>query len=108
MFSLLLGAGLMVLSLVSSTRSQKAESLTGSGDQPLFRGADRHDFAIMIHPGGTECFWQFAYKTGYLYFSYEVHGGFWPDLSYSESGCRLNQDLVVMLVWSPVPQMSLQ
>nr|XP_004661713.1 transmembrane emp24 domain-containing protein 6 [Jaculus jaculus] len=68
----LLGTGLMLLSLVVSARSQKTEPLSGSGDQPLFPGANRHDFAIMISPGGTECFWQFAYQNGYFYFSYEV------------------------------------
>uniref|UniRef100_H0WXM5 Transmembrane p24 trafficking protein 6 n=1 Tax=Otolemur garnettii TaxID=30611 RepID=H0WXM5_OTOGA len=72
MFPLLLGAGLVVLNLVTSARSQKTEPLSGSENQPLFRGADRHDFAIMIPPGGTECFWQFAHQTGYFYFSYEV------------------------------------
>ncbi|KAF5919548.1 hypothetical protein HPG69_000147 [Diceros bicornis minor] len=72
MFPLLFGAGLVVLNLVTSARSQKTETLSGSGDQPLFREADRCDFAIMIPPGGTECFWQFAHQTGYFYFSYEV------------------------------------
>lgn len=51
MFPLLFGAGLVVLNLVSSARSQKTEPLSGSGDQPLFRGADRYDFAIVIDPG---------------------------------------------------------
>ncbi|GAB5582422.1 transmembrane emp24 domain-containing protein 6 isoform X1 [Prionailurus iriomotensis] len=72
MFPLLSGAGLVVLNLVTSARSLKTEPFIGSGDQPLFHGADRSDFAIMIPPGGTECFWQFAYQTGYFYFSYEV------------------------------------
>ncbi|XP_041627897.1 transmembrane emp24 domain-containing protein 6 isoform X1 [Vulpes lagopus] len=72
MFPLLFGAGLVVLNLVTSARSQKTEPLSGSGDQLLFDGADRSDFAIMIPPGGTECFWQFARQTGYFYFSYEV------------------------------------
>uniref|UniRef100_A0A8C5ULR3 Transmembrane p24 trafficking protein 6 n=1 Tax=Microcebus murinus TaxID=30608 RepID=A0A8C5ULR3_MICMU len=72
MFPLLFGAGLAVLNLVTSASSQKTEPLSGSGEQLLFRGADRHDFAIMIPPGGTECFWQFAHQTGYFYFSYEV------------------------------------
>ncbi|KAM6224645.1 transmembrane emp24 domain-containing protein 6 [Rhynchocyon petersi] len=69
---LVFGAGLVVLNLVASVWSQKTEPLGGSGDQPLFRGADRYDFAIMIPPGGIECFWQFAHQTGYFYFSYEV------------------------------------
>lgn len=79
MFPLLVGAGLVVLNLVASARSQKTEPLSGSGDQPLFRGADRYDFAIMIPPGGAECFWQFAHQTGYFYFSYEV--GTWAPLA---------------------------
>ncbi|XP_036897292.1 transmembrane emp24 domain-containing protein 6 [Sturnira hondurensis] len=72
MFPLLVGAGLVVLNLVASARSQKMEPLSGSGDQPLFQGADQYDFAIMIPSGGAECFWQFAHQTGYFYFSYEV------------------------------------
>nr|XP_036881354.1 transmembrane emp24 domain-containing protein 6 isoform X2 [Manis javanica] len=72
MFPLFFGAGLVVLNLVTSARSQKTEPLSGSGDQLLFRGADQNDFAIMIPPGGTECFWQFAHQTGYFFFSYEV------------------------------------
>lgn len=79
MFPLLLVARLMVLSLVTS-KSQATDPLTGSEDQPLFREADRHDFAIMIQPGATECFWQFAERMGYFYFSYEVRGGLWPSL----------------------------
>lgn len=76
MFSLLLGTILVVLNSVLFARSQEMEPLSDSGDQPFFRGADRYDFAIMISPGGTECFWQFAHQTGYFYFSYEV--GMWP------------------------------
>ncbi|XP_058135773.1 transmembrane emp24 domain-containing protein 6 [Dasypus novemcinctus] len=72
MSSLLFGVGLVILNLLTSARSQKTEPLSGTGDQPLFRGADRYDFAIMISPGGSECFWQFAHQTGYFYFSYEV------------------------------------
>ena len=79
MFPLLVGAGLMVLNLVASARSQKMEPLSGSGDQTLLRGADQYDFAIMIPPGGTECFWQFAHQSGYFYFSYEV--GTWTPLA---------------------------
>ena len=55
------------------------EPLSGSGDQTLLRGADQYDFAIMIPPGGTECFWQFAHQSGYFYFSYEV--GTWTPLA---------------------------
>ncbi|XP_074056569.1 transmembrane emp24 domain-containing protein 6 [Macrotis lagotis] len=58
--------------LVLLARGQKTEPLGGLGGQPLFRGADRYDFAIMVPPGGTECFWQFAHQSGYFYFSYEV------------------------------------
>ncbi|XP_021075801.1 transmembrane emp24 domain-containing protein 6 [Mus pahari] len=68
----LLTAELVVLSLVTSVKSQETDPLRGSKDQPLFRGADRNDFAIMVSPGATECFWQFADQMGYLYFSYEV------------------------------------
>lgn len=75
MFPLLLAAELVVLSLVASAKSQETDPLRGSKDQPLFRGADRNDFAIVVHPGDTECFWQFADQMGYLYFSYEVRGG---------------------------------
>ncbi|XP_051024783.1 transmembrane emp24 domain-containing protein 6 [Acomys russatus] len=71
MSPLLLVAGLVALSLVTS-KSQETEPQLGSENQPLFRGADRHDFAIVIHPGDTECFWQFADQMGYFYFSYEV------------------------------------
>ncbi|XP_012368972.2 transmembrane emp24 domain-containing protein 6 [Octodon degus] len=72
MSPLLLQAGLVVLNLVTAARSQKTEPVSGSGEQPPHREADRHDFAIMILPGGTECFWQFAHQNGYFYFSYEV------------------------------------
>ncbi|CAO2610268.1 Transmembrane emp24 domain-containing protein 6 [Lemmus lemmus] len=72
MFALLYVAGLLALSLVTSAKSQETGTLVGSEDQPPFRGAEQHDFAIMIHPGDTECFWQFAEQMGYFYFSYEV------------------------------------
>ncbi|KAL1783937.1 transmembrane emp24 domain-containing protein 6 [Sigmodon hispidus] len=72
MFPLRLVAGLLVLNLVTSAKSQETDLLIGSEDQPFFRGADQHDFAIVIHPGDTECFWQFAEQMGYFYFSYEV------------------------------------
>lgn len=52
--------------------ARKTEPLSGSSDQPLFRGADRYDFAIVIPAGGIECFWQFAHQSGYFFFSYEV------------------------------------
>ncbi|XP_027703460.1 transmembrane emp24 domain-containing protein 6 [Vombatus ursinus] len=60
------------LNLVLLARGQKTEPLSGLTDQTLFRGADRYDFAIMVSPGGTECFWQFAHQSGYFYFNYEV------------------------------------
>ncbi|KAJ7312197.1 hypothetical protein JRQ81_006566 [Phrynocephalus forsythii] len=54
-------------------QAPKTEPLSGSkGDQPLFRGADRYDFAIIVPAGDTECFWQFAHQTGQFYLSYEV------------------------------------
>ncbi|GAB1293621.1 Transmembrane emp24 domain-containing protein 6 [Apodemus speciosus] len=71
MFPWLLAAELVLLSLVASAKSQETDPPRGSRDQPLFRGADRNDFAIVVHPGDTECFWQFADQMGYLYFSYE-------------------------------------
>ncbi|KAM6176785.1 transmembrane emp24 domain-containing protein 6 [Erethizon dorsatum] len=72
MSPLLLWAGLVVLNVGTTAGSQKTETLSGSGEQPLFREADRHDFAIVIVPEGIECFWQFAHQSGYFYFSYEV------------------------------------
>ncbi|XP_072492543.1 transmembrane emp24 domain-containing protein 6 isoform X2 [Notamacropus eugenii] len=60
------------LNLELLARGQKTEPLSGLRDQRLFRGSDRYDFAIMVSPGGTECFWQFAHQSGYFYFSYEV------------------------------------
>ena len=56
-------------------QAPKTEPL--SGDQPLFRGADQNDFAIVIRAGDTECFWQFAHQTGQFFFSYEVGTGGW-------------------------------
>ncbi|KAJ6652521.1 hypothetical protein lerEdw1_011491 [Lerista edwardsae] len=64
-----------VLSLLGGLQlagARKTEPLSGSSDQPLFRGSDRYDFAIVIPAGGTECFWHFAHQSGYFYFSYEV------------------------------------
>lgn len=95
MFPLLVGPGLVVLTLVTSARSLKTEPLSGSGE-PLFWGADRNDFAVMIPPGGTECFWQFAHQTGYFYFSYEV--GTWaplaiPGTCFFISFCKVGQVL---------------
>ncbi|XP_067392846.1 transmembrane emp24 domain-containing protein 6 [Emydura macquarii macquarii] len=61
-----------LLSVPGPAGSRKTEPLSGSSEQPLFRGADRYDFAIVVPAGGTECFWQFAHQSGYFYFSYEV------------------------------------
>lgn len=78
MFALFCVAGLVALSLVTSAKSQETGTLVGSEDQPLLREAEQHDFAIMIHPGDMECFWQYAEEMGYFYFSYEVRGGLRP------------------------------
>ncbi|XP_038169142.1 transmembrane emp24 domain-containing protein 6 isoform X3 [Arvicola amphibius] len=83
MFALLCVAGLVAMSLVTSAKSQEAGILVGSEKQPLLREAEQHDFAIMIHPGDTECFWQFAEQMGYFYFSYE---GFLIDTSQDVRG----------------------
>ncbi|XP_069073137.1 transmembrane emp24 domain-containing protein 6 [Pleurodeles waltl] len=67
--ALLLG----MLGLLPPAGCPKSEPLAGQGgDQPLFRGADRYDFAILVQPAGAECFHQFAHQSGYFYFSYEV------------------------------------
>ncbi|NXP15855.1 TMED6 protein, partial [Thinocorus orbignyianus] len=50
----------------------KTEPLSASSQEPLFRGADRYDFAIVIPAGTEECFWQFAHQSGNFFFSYEV------------------------------------
>ncbi|XP_074864373.1 transmembrane emp24 domain-containing protein 6 isoform X1 [Carettochelys insculpta] len=61
-----------LLSLPGLARSPRTEPLSSSREQPLFRGADRYDFAILVAGGSTECFWQFAHQSGYFYFSYET------------------------------------
>ncbi|KAG8437517.1 hypothetical protein GDO86_008284 [Hymenochirus boettgeri] len=61
-----------LLALLGFCFAQKSEPLSRSGSQPLFRGADRYDFAIVVGPAGTECFWHFAHQNGYFYFGYEV------------------------------------
>lgn len=83
LFPLAVTVGL--LSLTGPARSPKTEPLSGSSEQPLFRGADRYDFAIVVPAGGTECFWQFAHQSGYFYFSYEVSAG---DPSAGEDSCK--------------------
>lgn len=65
-----------LLSLLGPAGSRKTEPLSEASDQPLFRGADRYDFAIVIPGGATECFWQFAHQSGHFYFSYEVSAGY--------------------------------
>ncbi|XP_034974014.2 transmembrane emp24 domain-containing protein 6 [Zootoca vivipara] len=53
-------------------QARKSEPLSGSSDQPLFRGADQYNFGIVIPAGSIECFWQFAHQSGFFYFSYQV------------------------------------
>lgn len=64
----------VLLVLLDPTGCPKTEPLSGSGQEPLFRGADRYDFAIIVPAGAVECFWQFAHQTGNFFFSYEVSG----------------------------------
>ncbi|KAM4721881.1 transmembrane emp24 domain-containing protein 6 [Rhinophrynus dorsalis] len=65
-------AAVLLLSLLCQCLAQKSEPLGSSNSQPLFRGADRYDFAIVVGPAGTECFHHFAHQNGYFYFGYEV------------------------------------
>uniref|UniRef100_A0A8C9EHS9 GOLD domain-containing protein n=1 Tax=Pavo cristatus TaxID=9049 RepID=A0A8C9EHS9_PAVCR len=58
--------------LINALGSLKTEPLSGTSNEPLFRGADRYDFAIVVHAGTTECFWQFAHQSGNFFFSFEV------------------------------------
>ncbi|XP_009069767.1 PREDICTED: transmembrane emp24 domain-containing protein 6 [Acanthisitta chloris] len=53
-------------------RCPRTEPLSGTSQEPLFRGADRYDFAVVIPAGTVECFWQFAHQGGNFFFSYEV------------------------------------
>ncbi|MEE6500327.1 hypothetical protein FKM82_003742 [Ascaphus truei] len=66
----MLRAAVLLLSVLGRCAAQKSEVAASS--QPLFRGADRYDFAILVPPTGTECFWHFAHQSGNFYFSYEV------------------------------------
>ncbi|NWV02232.1 TMED6 protein, partial [Ptilonorhynchus violaceus] len=50
----------------------RTEPLSGASQEPLFRGADRYDFAVVIPAGTVECFWQFSHQGGNFFFSYEV------------------------------------
>ncbi|KAM9623524.1 transmembrane emp24 domain-containing protein 6 [Morphnus guianensis] len=63
---------LVFLVLLGPAGCPESEPLSGSSQDPLFRGADRYDFAIVIPAGAVECFWQFAYQSGNFFFSYEV------------------------------------
>ncbi|KAH0619742.1 hypothetical protein JD844_000686 [Phrynosoma platyrhinos] len=38
-------------------QAHKTEPLSSSADQPLFRGMDRYNFAIVVPAGQIECFW---------------------------------------------------
>ncbi|NXC41446.1 TMED6 protein, partial [Penelope pileata] len=63
---------LLLLGLLSPAGCPRTEPLSGSSDEPLFRGADRYDFAILVPAGTSECFWQFARQGGNFFFSFEV------------------------------------
>ncbi|NXS67628.1 TMED6 protein, partial [Pandion haliaetus] len=63
---------LAFLALLGTAGCPKTDPLRGSSQEPLFHGADRYDFAIVIPAGTVECFWQFAYQSGNFFFSYEV------------------------------------
>ncbi|XP_005235499.1 transmembrane emp24 domain-containing protein 6 [Falco biarmicus] len=63
---------LLVLALLGPASCPRTEPLSGSSQEPLFHGADRYDFAIVIPAGTVECFWQFAHQSGSFFFSYEV------------------------------------
>ncbi|KAM6063643.1 transmembrane emp24 domain-containing protein 6 isoform 1-T1 [Theristicus caerulescens] len=63
---------LVLLAMLGPASCPRTEPLSGSGQEPLFRGADRYDFAIVIPAGTVECFWQFAHQSGNFFFSYEV------------------------------------
>lgn len=70
-----LGSRMLLLAflvLLSPAGCSETEPLSQSSQDPLFRGADRYDFAIVIPAGAVECFWQFAYQSGNFFFSYEV------------------------------------
>ncbi|NWI13124.1 TMED6 protein, partial [Crypturellus soui] len=61
-----------LLALLSPAGCPRTEPLAGAADGPLFRGADRYDFAVVLPAGASECFWQFAHQSGSFFFSYEV------------------------------------
>ncbi|NWT03152.1 TMED6 protein, partial [Mionectes macconnelli] len=63
---------LLLLVLPGPAGCPRADPLSGSSPEPLFRGADRYDFAIVIPGSAVECFWQFSHQGGNFFFSYEV------------------------------------
>uniref|UniRef100_A0A8C0U3Q8 Transmembrane p24 trafficking protein 6 n=1 Tax=Cyanistes caeruleus TaxID=156563 RepID=A0A8C0U3Q8_CYACU len=63
---------LLLLALLGPAGCPRTEPLSGSSQEPLFRGADRYDFAIVVPAGTVECFWQFSHQGGNFFFSYEV------------------------------------
>nr|XP_038041257.1 transmembrane emp24 domain-containing protein 6 isoform X1 [Anas platyrhynchos] len=62
----------LLLLLLGPAGCPRTEPLSSSSDEPLFRGADRYDFAVIVPAGTSECFWQFAHQSGNFFFSYEV------------------------------------
>lgn len=71
---IMLLAAFLLLSLFLQGFSQKTEPLSSANSQPLFRGSDRYDFAVLVGPAGTECFYHFAHQNSNFYFGYEVSG----------------------------------
>lgn len=83
---------LLLLALLGPAGCPRTEHLSGSSQEPPFRGADRYDFAIVIPGGSVECFWQFSHQGGNFFFSYEVRAG---DVSWD----RLGWIQPVLLPW---------
>lgn len=67
----------LLLLLLGPAGCPRTEPLSSSSDEPLFRGADRYDFAVIVPAGTSECFWQFAHQSGNFFFSYEVRAVGW-------------------------------
>ncbi|XP_008938047.1 PREDICTED: transmembrane emp24 domain-containing protein 6 [Merops nubicus] len=63
---------LLLLVLLGPVGCPKTEPLSGSGQEPLFRGADRYDFAVVIPAGAAECFWQLVHQSGSFFFRFQV------------------------------------
>ncbi|NXO68610.1 TMED6 protein, partial [Phainopepla nitens] len=63
---------LLLLALLGPAGCPRTEPLSGSSQEPLFRGADRYDFSIIVPAGTVECLWQFSQQGGNFFFSYEV------------------------------------